>query len=148
MLYGGKGPTAAQRAAIIPLIAACMEVLGKGYTGGSVAMHREFSTSRSDPQFFKGYEIRKAVNLQLAKWQSVVEKPSPTTPSAPTGDISMADAASLEALIRAEAKKQDDRYVVDSNRYSDLSTRLSRLESLVKDLIPADPKPSDTPAAG
>ena len=80
MLYGGKGPTTAQRTALIPFVAAVIEVLGTGYSGGSVAMHREFSVQRSDPQFFKGFDIRKAVNAQLSKWKAGPVAPTPTVP--------------------------------------------------------------------
>lgn len=84
MLYGNNGPTAAQRTSAVKGGAAIMEVLG--YTGGSVVMHRETHTTRSDPQFMKGYEIRKGINAQLAGWAKPVTPPTPpTTPTTPSG---------------------------------------------------------------
>lgn len=81
MLYG-KGPTDAQRASAVKGGAAIMEVLG--YTGGSVVMHRETHTTRSDPVGFKGYEIRKGINAQLEAWSKPVVTPPPTAPSVPS----------------------------------------------------------------
>lgn len=77
MLYG-KAPTDAQRASAVKGGAAIMEVLG--YTGGSVVMHRETHTTRSDPVGFNGYAIRKGINAQLAEWNKPMVTPPPTTP--------------------------------------------------------------------
>ena len=88
MLYG-KAPTTAQRTALVKGTAAIMDVLGDGYTGGSVVMHRETHATRSDPVGFKGYEIRKAVNAQLAEWNKPVTTPVPpatdSLPKPPAG---------------------------------------------------------------
>lgn len=80
ILYG-KAPTAAQRDSVAKGAAAIMEVFGKGYTGGSIVMHRETHATRSDPVGFKGYEIRQAVNKYLQDWSK------PVTPTQKPTDI-------------------------------------------------------------
>lgn len=80
MLYGAKGPTAAQRQTVVRLAACVMDLLGTGYTGGSVVGHRECTTDRSDPQAMKMYEVRKAVNTLLQRGP-IGAAPAPRPPA-------------------------------------------------------------------
>lgn len=73
----GAGPTPAQVETIMRWNVACMKLLG--YTGGSVGMHREFTTTRSDAVGIKGYELRNEVNRRLKK----VIPPEPVPPVDP-----------------------------------------------------------------
>lgn len=84
MTYGNKGPTTAQRATAVRLVAAMMDMLGTGYTGGSVVGHRECTTNRSDPQFIEFPQFRKDVNALLKAGPT---PPKPSVPVAPTPPI-------------------------------------------------------------
>lgn len=83
MCHGPEGPTEAQRKALVLATAAIMEMLGgpaKGYSGGSFAMHRELTTSRSDPQgVARDGSLRREVNALLKQWATA----APVTPAAP-----------------------------------------------------------------
>lgn len=82
MTYGAKGPTAKQRAACVRLAAAMAEMLGG--TGGSVAGHRECTTTRSDPQFIPMGPFRKEVDALIKAGPSgVASSGTATKPAAP-----------------------------------------------------------------
>lgn len=76
MCHGPEGPTAACLASLILATAAIMEMLGgipKGYSGGSVVMHREWTYNRSDPQGVpKDGVARSKVTALLKKWSAPV----------------------------------------------------------------------------
>ena len=80
MLYGNKGPTRAQRASCVRLAAAMADMLGG--TGGSVAGHRECTTTRSDPQFMPMGPFRREVDALIKKTNGGAA-PAPTAPVPP-----------------------------------------------------------------
>ena len=89
MTYGNKGPTAAQRASIVRLAAAMMDMLGGisgGYTGGSVIGHREATTTRSDPQAMPMGPVRTSIDALLKKGPGAAPAPAPTPPP-PTSTV-------------------------------------------------------------
>ena len=79
--YADEGPTDAQRDAMVRACVACLDVLGgpnNGYSGGSVVMHRELTTTRSDPQgWARDGAFRRAVDAMFKAG------PPNTTPEAP-----------------------------------------------------------------
>jgi hypothetical protein len=88
MTYG-KAPTAAQRATVVRLGACLMNLLGSGYTGGSVVGHREATTDRSDPVGFPMWQLRQDINALLKAGPTpakppVVPVPVPAKPTVPT----------------------------------------------------------------
>ena len=80
MLYGGNSATPEQRASIVLVCAALLDMLGPGYTGGSVAGHRESTNSRSDPQGFQMGPLRAQISARLKAGPPAKS----TTPSKPT----------------------------------------------------------------
>lgn len=84
MTYGNKGPTAKQLATCKRLAAAMAEMLGG--TGGSVAGHRECTTTRSDPQGIPSMgAFRKDVDALLKAGPGA--SASSATPSKPAGPV-------------------------------------------------------------
>jgi hypothetical protein len=82
MTYG-KAPTSAQRASAVRLAAALMDLLGPGYTGGSVVGHRECTLDRSDPVGVPMGAFRRDVNALL---KSEPGRASSDTTTTPAGD--------------------------------------------------------------
>ena len=85
MCHGAGGPTAAQRRSLVLATAAIMEMLGgprEGYSGGSLAMHRELTTNREDPQgVARDGSLRREVNAVLRSWATAaapLAAPRPT----------------------------------------------------------------------
>lgn len=67
-MHAAEGPTDHQRRMAVLVHCAWLDVLGgpaNGYGPGSVLMHRELTTSRSDPQGWGRGEFRRAVAAQL-----------------------------------------------------------------------------------
>ena len=87
MEHGPEGPTAAQRKSLVLASAAILEMLGgpsKGYGAGSIAMHRELTTNRSDPQGVpKDGAMRREVNNLLRQWSATTTPTPPPAPSVP-----------------------------------------------------------------
>lgn len=68
--HAAEGPTPAQYDSILAMACAYLMTLGgpkKGYSGGSIVMHRELTTTRSDPQGTpKNGQMRRDINARLA----------------------------------------------------------------------------------
>ena len=67
-MHAAEGPTDHQRRMAVLVHCAWLDTLGgpaNGYSAGSVLMHRELTTSRSDPQGWAPGEFRRAVAAQL-----------------------------------------------------------------------------------
>lgn len=105
--HAAEGPTATQYQAIIRAGCACLDVLGgpkAGYSGGSVIMHRELTTTRSDPQGVGKAQIRRDIDKQFAAGPPtkppeppVTLKPSVVKLSVTPESLTLGEAATLTA---------------------------------------------------
>lgn len=88
--HAAEGPTPEQYESILLMACAYLMTLGgpdQGYTGGSIVMHRELTTTRSDPQGTpKNGKMRRDINEKLALGPAprppeppVTKKPSTVT---------------------------------------------------------------------
>lgn len=81
-MHAAEGPTTAQYDSTILMACAYLDVLGgpaKGYSGGSIVLHRELTTTRSDPQGTpKNGQYRRDINARLQAGPPGVTPPPPT----------------------------------------------------------------------
>lgn len=85
--HAAEGPTPEQYKSVVLAACAYLDLLGAGYTGGSVVMHRELTTQRSDPQGVpKNGQLRRDINARLKAGPPSATKPPevPSVPVAPT----------------------------------------------------------------
>lgn len=88
-MHAAEGPTDHQRRMAVLVHCAILDMLGgpaAGYSAGSVLMHRELTTSRSDPQGWAPGEFRRAVDAQLKAGppKAATTTPAPATVPATT----------------------------------------------------------------
>jgi hypothetical protein len=88
----GTSVNATQRKTLVLLSAAILEMLGgpsAGYSGGSIAMHRELTTTRSDPVgIAKDGSGRREVNALLRSWAAAATPPAAPKPTSCTVTLS------------------------------------------------------------
>jgi hypothetical protein len=88
----GTSVNAIQRKALVLLSAAILEMLGgpaAGYSGGSIAMHRELTTTRSDPVgIAKDGSGRREVDAMLRSWAAAALPPAAPQPTTCTVTLS------------------------------------------------------------
>jgi hypothetical protein len=84
----GTSVNATQRKTLVLASAAILEMLGgpsAGYSGGSIAMHRELTTTRSDPVgIAKDGSGRREVNALLRSWAAAPARTEQAAPPQPT----------------------------------------------------------------
>jgi hypothetical protein len=107
MTYG-KAPTSAQRASAVRLAAALMDLLGPGYTGGSVVGHRECTLDRSDPVGVPMGAFRRDVNALLKSGPGRASSDTTTTPAGDDMPITDADAQKIANAVASLAIPNHD----------------------------------------
>ena len=151
MLYGGNSATPEQRASIVLVCAALLDMLGPGYTGGSVAGHRESTNSRSDPQGFQMGPLRAQISARLKAGppaKSTTPSKPTTAPAAQEDDMQLTDKVTINGetltveqwLIRGQyayANLGWEGTAIDQ-RFDALTANLNRSVQALKEALAAD----------